>query len=111
MYVIRKKSNNEAVNVSYSPDGLMWTTNTSGQLLACKNASIKVDLSSSNDYGYTNYTVTGDTRFNNNYYIEPFKFRHFKNKGLQSKEEKMARKCVTMTYSSWANGTSMPSVK
>ncbi len=107
MYVLRKKGNNAAINVSYSPEGLMWTSNSSGQLIACKNASVKVDMDSKNDTGYTSYTINGDTRLNGQFYIELFKPRTFKATALNTKEKKMSQKARAMSYSSWANGTSV----
>lgn len=49
LYVLRDKKTGTALNVSYSEDGLKWTTNATGRLLYYDNAHIVpiVDLKSS----------------------------------------------------------------
>lgn len=109
MYILRNKNTHEAINVSYSPQGLIWTSNSTGKLVACKDAYIKADKDSEVKNGMlTSYLINGDTRLSNNFYIEPYDFNKvkvFKSNKLNKSEKLIALKAKRISYSSWANNT------
>jgi len=58
MYVLRDSKTNHAINVSFSPDGLLWTTNDSGRLICFENGRIAktIDLKKSIESGEAKIT-------------------------------------------------------
>lgn len=70
VYVLRNSRTHTALNSSYTPEGLYWTTNEDGKLLFFKNARIESVYNS--DYTVTNLKIVGDTRPSDKVYIEKF---------------------------------------
>jgi len=107
MYILRDKNTHMGVNVSYTPDGLTWTSTSTGKLIAVKDATIKADTTSPMTNGmYTNYRIDGNTMRSGKYYVEPFDFnspKTFKSNKFNFIEKTLAVKARRMLYSSWAN--------
>ena len=81
LYVLRDKATNTALNVSYTEDGLKWTTNVSGKLLYYQNGKFQrnINLSESLSKGEVVDTyvsiVSNDNkplRTSNKVYVEKF---------------------------------------
>jgi hypothetical protein len=66
MIVLREKESKKAINVSYTEIGALYTTNTSGNFLAFKNANIVYKPNAEF------IQIEGDTRLSNDYVLEPY---------------------------------------
>jgi hypothetical protein len=66
MIVLREKATKKAINVSYTEVGALYTTDTSGNFLAFKNA--KIVFKPNAEF----IQVEGDTRLSNDYVLEPY---------------------------------------
>lgn len=69
MYVLRDSRTKVALNSSYTPEGLYWTTNTYGKLVYFKNAKLQNVY---RDNVLTSVKIVGDTRPSDKVYIEKF---------------------------------------
>jgi hypothetical protein len=70
IYVLRDAKTGTALNTSYTPEGLYWTSNASGKLICFRNAKLVRTYNAK--YELTSVKIAGDTRFSNKVYIEKF---------------------------------------
>jgi hypothetical protein len=70
MYVLRDATTGNALNSSYTEDGLKWTTNASGKLVYFNNAHLKTHYNS--NYEPTMVTFEGDTSPSSSVIVEKF---------------------------------------
>ena len=69
-YVLRDSLTNKALNVSYTEDGLKWTTNATGKLIYFRNAKVQVNYDK--NYLPVSTQFVGDTRPSNKVKVEKF---------------------------------------
>lgn len=70
MFVLRNKLTNQALNTSYSEEGLKFTMTANGRLAYFRDAKIVVDYDK--NYEPTNTRFVGDLRMNPDVYVEKF---------------------------------------
>lgn len=70
MFVLRSKATNQALNTSYSEEGLKFTMSANGRLLYFKDAKIVVDYDK--NYEPVKTRFIGDLRMNPDVYVEKF---------------------------------------
>lgn len=70
IFVLRDVSSGNALNVSYSLEGLYWSTNASGKLIFFRNAQLMKVYGK--DALPTNVRIVGDTRLSDKVYVERF---------------------------------------
>lgn len=93
MYVLREKNTNTAINVSYSRDGLVWTTNQYGNYIYYKNPRI-FSWVEGTDKPQQFVKLIGDS-VNPNYYIEKFVPRDHIENGRFNLKKQLAEYFVT----------------
>lgn len=71
LYVLRDSQTGNALNTSYTPEGLYWTTNVSGKLIYFRNARLERVYDKTTKEPLT-VKIVGDTRPNDKVYIEKF---------------------------------------
>lgn len=86
LWVLRRKSDGFALNVSYSPEGLKWTANKLGRALAYKRAFIKSGK------------ITGDLEPSKAVYIEKFVPRNQPTEQAQVVEFTWVDKAIRLIY-------------
>lgn len=98
--VLRKKSTNEPLNVSYTEDGLRWTVNRDYRLLYYKEAYLKHRVVD----GQVSWYIEGDTTPADNVWVQDFvPMNHFYpneklNRRMQGKEINMVDRALRMLY-------------
>lgn len=70
LYVLRDSANGRALNVSFSVEGLHWTSNQSGRLLYFKKAKLEREYNDA--YEPIGVKIVGDKTPSTSYYVEKF---------------------------------------
>lgn len=70
MYALRDVKTKRALNVSYSEEGLMWSTNATGKLIYFEDA--RLERVYNRDGNITNVKIRGNLNLNPNVYVEKF---------------------------------------
>jgi hypothetical protein len=70
MYALRDMKTKRALNVSYSEEGLMWSTNATGKLIYFENAHLQRVYDKEGNI--TNVRIGGNLNLNPNVYVEKF---------------------------------------
>lgn len=86
LYVLRDKRTHTALNVSYSEDGLRWTTNKVGRLLYFKKAYL------------TSGRMVGDLSPSEEVYVEKFVPRNHERTASQVAEYTWIKKATHLLY-------------
>lgn len=73
-WVLRRKRDNFALNISFSPDGLKWTANKLGRALMFKRAFVSKGR------------IEGDLSLSRDVYVEVFKPRNHETEAAQVAE-------------------------
>lgn len=90
LVVLRSTDTNEALNVSYSKEGLYWTANKTGKLLFFEKAFLKF----ANGTPYFSGTLTKS----NKVYVEKFVPRTFSNPKFHKSEVMWVDKALRLLY-------------
>lgn len=90
LVVLRSTDTNEALNVSYSKEGLYWTANKTGRLIYFQNAFLK--------FGHGTPYFSGNTVKSPKVYVEKFVPRTFTNPKFHKSETVWVDKALRLLY-------------
>lgn len=97
LYVLRDAKTGYALNTSYTPEGLYWTTNVSGKLLYFRNAYFKTHYENEVP---VRVSIAGDTRPSNKVFIEKFSPKNQNNIKGQMAEYTLTNKATWLLHRS-----------
>lgn len=97
LVVLRQTKDNKALNVSYSEDGLKWTTDTYGNLIYYDNARLR--HKQLNKDSWLPYIEGDTTQMSSKVYVEKFRPIDHSKVYLQIAEFLWCNKALRMLYS------------
>lgn len=96
MWCLRDKRTGTVLNVSYTIDGLKWTTDNLGRLIYFKSARIGTQYNS--DYEPSKLVFEGDTRVSDRVIVEPFVPTNHSNGRVQRAEYAGVHRAYKLWY-------------